>query len=96
MTEETALRIAKDFMATFRPMDNDEYVISGSTERPLIWIFYYNSKRWLETRERAYALMGSGPIVVEKKTGEVFTFPGSQPVADSVAEYEASHKRKVG
>jgi hypothetical protein len=39
------------------------------------WVFFFNSQRYLETGEFRYALAGNGPILVEKRTGEIQQIP---------------------
>lgn len=64
-------------------------VVEGSTiEKPWGWIFFYQSKKYLETGSFADRLAGNGPVFVNKQTGDVDFF-GSVPSLDVIlAEYE--------
>ena len=44
---------------------------SMTIEKPYGWIFFYNSRRYVETGELAYALIGQGPVIVLCDTGEI-------------------------
>lgn len=52
------------------------------------WIFFYNTKRYLETGEFSEALAGNGPILVNKSTGAIEAFGTAIPLERLFAEYE--------
>jgi hypothetical protein len=64
----------------------DEHTI----ERAWGWVFFYNSARYLETREFRYALAGNAPYIVNRHTGEVRVTGTALPIEDYIAEYEKS------
>jgi hypothetical protein len=35
------------------------------------WVFFYNARRYVEDGDASYALAGNGPILVDKRTGEI-------------------------
>jgi len=43
------------------------------------WVFFWNSRRYLETRSREDAVAGNAPVVVMKESGRAYltgtTFP---------------------
>ena len=52
------------------------------------WVFFYNSKRYLDRREPLHALGGNGPIVVESATGRITKLGTGRPVEDEIADFE--------
>jgi hypothetical protein len=64
-------------------------VVEDSTiEKPWGWIFFYQSKKYIETGVFMHRLAGNGPVFFNKETGEVDFF-GSIPSLDALlAEYE--------
>ena len=64
----------------------DEHTI----ERAWGWVFFYNSKRYLETREFRYALAGNAPYIVNRQTGEFRVTGTAHPIEDYIADYERS------
>jgi hypothetical protein len=56
------------------------------------WIFFYNSRRYLETNNLSYALAGNGPIVVERKDGALTQLGTALPLEESINNYEATRK----
>jgi hypothetical protein len=70
--------------------DGDSVIIveSSTIERPLIWVFFYQSKKYLETRDYKYALFGNGPIIVNKLTGDLVQCGSSPQFRKTIEEYE--------
>jgi hypothetical protein len=62
----------------------DEHTI----EIPYGWIFYYDSKRSLETRDLTYAIAGNAPLLIKRDSGEVRVFGTAQPTEWYVEQYE--------
>ena len=68
-------------------------VVEGSTiEKPWGWIFFYQSKKYLETGLFMHRLAGNGPVFVNKETGEMDFF-GSVPSLDVLlTDYEKTFR----
>ena len=50
----------------------DEFILGKSVEFDEGWLFYFTSKKSLETRDLQYRPIGSGPVIVGKKQGDVY------------------------
>ncbi len=59
-------------------------------ERPFGWIFFYNSEKFLTTKNVIHSLAGNGPVFVNRKTGEISVFGSTPPLAAILTEYETS------
>jgi hypothetical protein len=57
---------------------NDEFGIVGNETIDEGWLFYYNSKAFIETGNSRDALAGNGPIFVDR-SGVVKTTPTAIP-----------------
>lgn len=57
-------------------------------EHPAGYVFFYNSKEFWTTRELSTSLVGNGPLLVLRSSGELVILPSYQSVKKSVAEYE--------
>ena len=55
-----------------KTLPNDEIVIEHSVEFPDCWLFFWNSKRYLETKNIFHRLLGGGPVIVGKENGDVY------------------------
>jgi len=58
-------------------------------ERPFGWVFFYNSKEFVETGIGRYRVYGNGPIIVNRFTGALESFRSGETTASIIAEYEA-------
>lgn len=56
--------------------------------RPYGWIFFYQSKRFLETGEFAYQIAGNSPILVDRINFNLKTFGTAKSIEEYLTEYE--------
>jgi hypothetical protein len=88
MDQSRARDIAEQYLATIQercPVEislNDEV----TEEHPIGYVFFYNSKRYWETRATADALAGNGPILVRKEDGVAMALPSHQSVTKSLED----------
>ena len=77
ITYDQAWNIAQSYV---KPQDeslrkierDDELVLGKSVEFEEGWLFYFTSKKYLETRDLRYRPIGLGPVIVGKKRGDVY------------------------
>jgi hypothetical protein len=67
-----------------------DIVESATLEKAYGWVFFYNSKRFIETQESIYQLAGNGPIFINKVTGAVTVCGTNKPLCILIEEYERS------
>ncbi len=46
-------------------------LVGNTLERERAWVFFYNSRKFVESRNFNDRIFGNGPIIVEKLTGRV-------------------------
>jgi hypothetical protein len=70
--------------------DNVQYVVveESTIEKPFGWIFFYQSKKFLETGLFMHRLAGNGPVFVNKMTGAIDFFGSLPPFEVILADYE--------
>ena len=56
------------------------------------WIFFYATEKFAETKDRKYALIGAGPILVMKKDGELHQFGSGKTLEEWLNPFERKHK----
>jgi hypothetical protein len=54
------------------------------------WVFFYQSKGYIETGDFRYMLGGNAPIIVNKHSGEIVHTGTAQPTEYYINEYEAT------
>lgn len=70
---------------------NDEIVIldKHTVERAYGWIFFYQSKKFIQTENISYMLIGNGPIVIEKIDGKTHCLgSGYYKLEDEIRDFE--------
>ena len=76
--------------AFLRTPDSLVIMDERTIERSWGWIFFYNSRRYLETRNPLDGLGGNAPFIVNRHTGEVRATGTAYSVEYYIAEYEKS------
>ena len=70
MTRVEATAIAQRFLESKYTVERGSLLIMRAIERPYGWLFSYNSKAFVETRDPMRMLIGKGPLLV-RNDGEV-------------------------
>jgi len=65
---------------------------TGTLERPWGWIFFWNTRLFLETGDLEHAMMGNPPICVNRLDGAVTIIGGDGPLEAELRRYE----RRIG
>lgn len=73
----------------------DELVIvdENTIEKDYGWVFFYTSRRYVETGDISEMVVGNGPIVVEKADGSITRLGTARPVEHYLREYESKRGR---
>ena len=90
ISEKEALEIAERFVAAqCAHVEGGGAIVPEHTiEKSYGWIFFYNSRRYLETGNFLEALGGNGPLVVERTDGRINTLSSGKAPEVSIAEFE--------
>jgi hypothetical protein len=63
-------------------------VETKTIEKPYGWVFFYNSKKYLDTGNFRFRLAGNGPVIVNKRSGAVEFFGSNKPPEEFIKDYE--------
>lgn len=90
MDKQTAETIARDYLESKAKISAIPVEILGdlTIERPYGWIFFFQSKRFLETGALSDMLVGNAPVLVET-SGNIVRLPTAIPLEESLRRYEA-------
>ncbi|MFN8015413.1 MAG: hypothetical protein U0R17_02240 [Acidimicrobiia bacterium] len=90
--------IDKDFVVEFcKENFNDDYTEERIRETPIMFLVNPQPTKYFETNDYRDMMIGSGPYVILKETGEVTNY-GSNPIwfplydAQTMEEYESAKK----
>ena len=69
--------------------DDDEVVLQEehTEEHSFGWVFFFNSRRYVETRDLSYALAGNGPLIVDRRDGSIYQISTAYAREDSIRAY---------
>ncbi|MBK8474996.1 MAG: hypothetical protein IPL39_01455 [Opitutaceae bacterium] len=74
------------------PGDEPAIADADTSEEIFGWVFFYNSRRFLETGEFSCRLAGNGPVIVDTLSGEVTMLGTAGGIEAQIADY-AKKKR---
>jgi hypothetical protein len=94
MTIDDARRIVLEYLKQLERDAGCELVMldANTLEREFGWVFFYNSKRYVETGDICHALAGNAPIVVTSRDRRIHVTGTARPVEHylaTFAEYKA-------
>jgi Immunity protein 35 len=84
---DAALARAEEFLDTdVRPWLEDEIAIdvAATVRAEACWVFFYNTRAYLETGSMVHALAGNGPIIVWQRDGRATLGSSAIPWEDQV------------
>lgn len=55
------------------------------------WVFFYNTKPFIETGDMQWALGGNAPLIVDRRTGELHVTGTAHPVEHYIEEFRRTH-----
>ncbi len=58
------------------------------------WVFFWNSKEFVETGEIHYALLGNAPFIVDKEDGTLHVTGTGRPTEEYIREYEEKRAKR--
>lgn len=89
--EEARKRVEKRISNLYNKQDDKLIIIDEATiERDWGWVFFYDSKKRVETGDFRYAVLGNAPFIVEKETGKLIPTGTAKSIDDYIEEYEKS------
>jgi len=97
LTKAEALKLVSEKLKEISSFEDPFIVVDDDTiERSFGWVFFYNSKKYLETKVFRYRLAGNGPAIVNKYDGTVEFFGSAKDPAEYIEEYESKWRKNNG
>lgn len=91
VTKDEARRLVEAKISTWRlvaPGAEIVIVDASTRETDFGWIFFYQSKEYLETGVLKYALAGNAPFIVDRDSGEIVETSTAYPIEHYIEEFE--------
>jgi hypothetical protein len=92
LNKTEALEIVSKKLQQISTLADPFVVVEENTmEKPFAWIFFYNSKKFIDTGISRYRLAGNGPIFVNKATRAVEFCGTDKPLEMLIDDYEKKY-----
>ena len=93
---DAARKIATDLINERNREPEDEAVILDqfTIEKEYGWIFFYNSRLYLETHNIRYTLCGNAPVIVEKEAGSCHYTGTAEEIEYHIKRYERRRRHQ--
>lgn len=86
--EDARALAMKEILKIWDIEDDEPVIVDEETlEEDFGWVFFYQSRIYLETKIFSYCLAGNAPIIVNKHDGSVYITGTAHPVEHYVEEY---------
>src|SRR6266568_3036818 len=97
LTKPDALALLERELRQMSPLDHLYVVDDRETiEKPFGWIFFYNTKRFLDTGDPSSGLVGNGPVMVNKYDGTVTFYGTGESLEHYIKDYQKRISRQQG
>lgn len=90
LNKKSASQIALEHLAKLEKEIGEPLGLADSEtlEKKFGWVFFYNSKEYIETRNFRSMLAGNAPFIVDRTSGEVHVTGTAKPIEDYITDYE--------
>jgi Immunity protein 35 len=91
--KENAIKIAQCYLEEQQAKIRYDLVLlfDATIEFEFGWVFFYQSKEFVETGDIGEMLGGNSPIIVSKQDGSVFVTGTGYPIEKYIADYKAKY-----
>lgn len=91
ITRDEARGIAASYIARLAGDELPCEILDSQTlERSYGWVFFYQSRHYIETGDPTYLLAGNAPLIVDRLTGKVTETGTAHPTEYYLARHEAA------
>ncbi|MGL5632253.1 MAG: YrhB domain-containing protein [Azovibrio sp.] len=91
ITSKEAEVIANQYLMDLQGEIGDPLQLTKIQEEPFGWIFFYQTKDYMETGNLSSMLAGNAPFIVDRKAGTVHVLGTVHPVDVYIKEYKKIH-----
>jgi hypothetical protein len=82
--------VEMDLAGNDNPYDTIECVVleNETIEKEWGWVFFYQSKKYMETKNFQHLLAGNAPYIVNRMSGDVLSTGTAYPIDHYIEEYK--------
>jgi hypothetical protein len=84
--------VIQEINSSSRGKDELAVIDEATLDKDYGWVFFYTSRKFLETGDFNDAIPGTGPVVVERTDGSVHFLGSNLDTEELIERYEAGRK----
>lgn len=90
---EEAQRLAEEHLArvAMRTSVDPAILVENTVKTDFGWVFFWTSKKYLETQKFEDALAGNAPLIVDKRDGTVHETSTAYPIDEMIERYRKAN-----
>lgn len=69
-----------------------QLVITDIQEHDFGWVFFYNSKEFVESGKIMHKLAGNAPLIVDRNDGHIYVTGTARPLTDYIDDFRNGKK----
>lgn len=88
---DDAAELAQGFLDQRHDLPGDKLVLlrEHTIEKPYGWVFFYNSRHFVETGDIQHMVGGNAPLLVSRTSGKIVVLGGTaRPVSEYLKPYD--------
>jgi Immunity protein 35 len=94
---DQAMNLMKNYVAEQQKLTDPEILMDGNDfvivddfiERHYGWVFYYQPKKFIETGEIQYSILGNSPVLINKEDGSMYDLGTHRSIESALRDYES-------
>ena len=92
ITKKKAIEIVEEYLEKEFPRYNLVLMMEHTVEFEYGWVFFYQTKEYVETKDYLQMLEGNAPIIINKNDGGLHVTGTSSPVEKYIRDYIKSRQ----
>lgn len=89
MTKDEAQKVVSEYLTQLQAGRSYELAVleHRTREEEFGWVFFYNTKRFVETGDVGWSLGGNAPLIVDRRTGQLHVTGTAYPIEHYIEEF---------
>lgn len=90
LSKDEARSVAERYIAELESVIGTELVLidEATIERTFGWVFFYNSRSYVDTGNFSECLVGNAPVIITRENGEIHTTGTALPIESYLDNFE--------
>ena len=93
VSKTEARELARKYVSSMEMKTGLELVIKDNEtiEKSFGWVFFYDSKDFVETKDPKFIIAGNAPIIIDRKSGAIYETGTARSVDFYIEQFERAN-----